>query len=65
MTSMSNYELNELLNSVKWTGEMREHLIAEWNKRRTDIKPIGVNSVRTPCRLRQIIDSFKIFLKEN
>ena len=59
---MSDLELIDLLKSKKWTEEMRTSLIEEWNSRRLGVQKIGANSVRTPCRLRQIIQSFTIFL---
>jgi len=61
---MTDEELNILLDSKQWTVGMREQLIYEWNKRRTDVPNIGLLSVRTGCRLRQIVSSFKLFLQK-
>jgi hypothetical protein len=62
---MTDEELEKLLSSKQWTVEMQDKLIAEWNARRNDLPNIGRLSVRTPCRLRQIVSSFKIFLQKN
>jgi len=55
-------EVRSLLNEKQWTKEMIEKLIEAWNEIRTDLPNIGRNSVRTPCRLRQVVGSFKNYL---
>jgi hypothetical protein len=62
---MTDQELKDLLNLKIWGSEERQNLINEWNKRRTDVPNIGINSVRTPCRIRQVVSSFKLFLEKN
>jgi len=61
---MTADELTEFLNRKSWTEADRRILIQEWNERRDDTKPIGMNSVRTPCRLKQVVGSFKVFLSQ-
>ena len=59
---MTNEELEKLLNEKKWTDGMRVQLVEAWNEMRTDVPKIGKLDVRTPCRLRQVISSFRNFL---
>ncbi len=63
---MTDEELAEFLKNSRWTDEMRRTLIEEWNARRgKQLARIGMNNVRTPCRLREILGSFKAFLETN
>jgi len=62
---MTTEELKNLLESKQWSQDMRQQLVSEWNKRRDDVLEIGINHVRTPCRLRQIVSAFKLFLSNN
>lgn len=59
---MTTDELIEFLGRRHWTEADRDVLIDEWNSRRDDVGKIGHISVRTPCRLRQVVGSFRIFL---
>jgi hypothetical protein len=60
---MNDRELLLFLENTKhWDQTARDVLVDEWNKRRTDIGQIGKNQVRTPCRLRAIRDSLKLYL---
>jgi len=61
---MTTAELLKFMERKSWSDSDRQVLIHEWNTRRTDAKPIGKNSVRTSCRLRQVVGSFKIFLSQ-
>lgn len=61
---MSNEELKAMLHEKRWDMEMRQKLVDEWNERRGDVKKINLSSVRTPCRLRQIIGSMLKYLQE-
>ena len=62
--ALSDSQLQELLNLRKWSEGDRKILIEEWNEKRLDVKPIGRNSVRTPCRLKQIVGSFQRWLDQ-
>jgi hypothetical protein len=60
---MTDSELLELLESKRWTQEMRMTLVDQWNARRKDVNKISYISIRTPCRLKQIVSSFKRFIE--
>lgn len=60
---MTDREVLDFLESTKrWDQGAQDLLIIEWNTRRQDLSKIGRNSVRTPCRLRSVVGSFKLFL---
>lgn len=62
---MTDPELREFLSMNSWSIEDRQKLVEEWNERRSDLGQIGLNNVRTSCRLRNIVSSFMNFLNEN
>jgi hypothetical protein len=62
---MEKAELLNFLTRRTWNGEDRQTLVDEWNRLRGDSKvgQINIQSVRTPCRLKQVVGSFKEYLQ--
>ncbi len=63
---MTDDELHILLSQPVWTIDDRMKLVELWNERRGDsIGKIGLNNVRTSCRLKSIVGAFRHFLESD
>lgn len=57
---MNDAEVLEFLKNKRWDYPMKVALLTEYNKRlRKHQRPITLNSLSTPCRVRQVIGSLK------
>jgi len=62
---MTSDEVIGFLETKSWTPADQLKLVDVWNETRTDANPITLSSVRTPCRLRQVVGSLRKFVLSN
>jgi hypothetical protein len=62
---MTDDELREWISKATWSNADRQKLVDEWNERRSDLGRIGMNQVRSSCRLKNVIGSMTAFLNQN
>jgi len=59
---MTKAEVLEFLSKKQWGPSDQQQLVKVWNELKGDtMGPIGINAVRSPCRLKQVRTSLLQF----